>query len=139
MAKASLRTGVRDSSRPLLASVTSGRALPVFGDGAAERDYLFVGDLVDVVRELLPQRDVPRVLNVGSGRGATVNEVVATVESVTGRKLLVDPRASRPGDVSRVVLDTTLLRSVVDLDPLSLMDGIALTWAALVEAQTDPR
>jgi UDP-glucose 4-epimerase len=121
-----------------LASVASGRALPVFGDGAAERDYLFVGDLVDVVRDLLPHRDVPRVLNVGSGRGATVNEVVATVESVTGTKLRLDPRAQRPGDVSRVVLDTTLLRSVIDLDPLPLTDGIALTWAAFVEAQTAP-
>ena len=66
-------------------------------------------------------------------------EVVAAIESVTGSTITVDPRPARPGDVSRIVLDTSLLQSLVPFDPLPLHDGIALTWTALVEGEFAPR
>jgi UDP-glucose 4-epimerase len=116
-----------------------GRPFPVFGDGSSERDYLYIGDVVDVVCEVLGRADVPRVVNVGSGQGATVAEVVAAIESVTGSTMTVDPRPARPGDVSRIVLDTSLLQSLAPFDPLPLHDGIALTWTALVEGEFAPR
>jgi UDP-glucose 4-epimerase len=132
-----------DRSQGLIAAALraarTGQHLPVFGDGSAERDYLHVGDLVDVALGLLHRSDVPRVINVGSGRGTTVTEVIDTVEAVTGAKLALDWHSRRPGDVSRVVLDTDLLLSLMDFDPLPLRDGIELTWAALVESEPSDR
>jgi UDP-glucose 4-epimerase len=122
-----------------LTGVQTGRPFPMFGDGSSERDYLYIGDVVDVVCELLQRTDVPRVVNVGSGQGATVAEVVAAIESVTGTTMTLDPRPARPGDVSRIVLDTSVLQSLVPFDPLPLRDGIALTWTALVEGEFAPR
>jgi len=122
-----------------LACAQMDQPFSIFGDGSSERDYLYIGDLVDVAWELLARRDVPRIMNVGSGRGATVADVVTVVESVTGRSLTLEPRPARPGDVSRVVLDTSLLQSLVPFDPLPLDDGIALTWTALVEGEFAPR
>lgn len=118
-----------------LACARTSRAFPVFGDGSSERDYLYVGDLVDVACSLVGRSHVPRIVNVGSGRGTTVAQVLAVVESTTGTRLTLDPRPARPGDVSRVVLDTSLLQSIVPFDPLPLPDGIALTWTALVESE----
>ena len=118
-----------------LACVRAGQSFSMFGDGSSERDYLYIGDLVDVVCDLLGHGDVPGIVNVGSGRGTTVAEVVSTVESVTGTTVLLDPRPARPGDVSRIVLDTSLLQSLAPFDPLPLHDGIALTWTALVEGE----
>jgi UDP-glucose 4-epimerase len=115
-------------------SIRTGGTLPVF-DGSSERDYLYVGDLVDVVRGLLGRSDAPRVINVGSGRGATVAEVLSIVELVAGVRLQLDQRTARPGDVTRIVLDTSLLQSLLPFDPLPLRDGIALTWTALVEGE----
>lgn len=122
-----------------LACACDCRPFTLFGDGSSERDYLYIGDLVDVVGELLGRRDVPGILNVGSGQGATVTDVLSTIESVTGTTLALDPRPPRPGDVSRIVLDTSLLQSLAPFDPLPLHDGIALTWTALVEEQFAPR
>jgi UDP-glucose 4-epimerase len=118
-----------------LACVRAGQSFSMFGDGSSERDYLYIGDLVDVVCDLLGHGDVPGIVNVGSGRGTTVAEVVSTVEFVTGTTVLLDPRPARPGDVSRIVLDTSLLQSLAPFDPLPLHDGIALTWTALVEGE----
>ena len=122
-----------------LTGVHTGRPFSMFGDGSSERDYLYIGDVVDVVCELLGRTDVPRIVNVGSGRGATVAEVVAAIESVTGTTMTLDPRPARPGDVSRIVLDTRVLQSLAPFDPLPLRDGIALTWTALVEGEFAPR
>jgi UDP-glucose 4-epimerase len=122
-----------------LAVIENDVPFPVFGDGSAERDYLYIGDLVDLVCALLGRSDVPRIVNVGSGRGATVAEVLGTIQSVTGATLALDVRPARPGDVSRIVLDTSLLQSLVPFDPLPLHDGIALTWTALVEGEFAPR
>jgi UDP-glucose 4-epimerase len=118
-----------------LACVRAGQSFSMFGDGSSERDYLYIGDLVDVVCDLLGHGDVPGIVNVGAGRGTTVADVVSTVESVTGTTVLLDPRPARPGDVSRVVLDTSLLQSLAPFDPLPLHDGIALTWTAIVEGE----
>lgn len=132
-----------DRSQGLIAaamkSARTGQPFPLFGDGSAERDFLHVSDLVLVVRALLLRTDLPRVFNVGSGRGATVREVLEMVEAATGMKVALERHAPRPSDVSRVVLDTTLLRSFVSFDPVPLAEGIALTWAALVEAQLAER
>jgi UDP-glucose 4-epimerase len=122
-----------------LACVRTEQSFPMFGDGSSERDYLYIGDLVDAVCELLGRRDVPGVVNVGSGRGATVAEVVDVIELVTGTTLLLERRPARPGDVSRVVLDTSLLQSLAPFDPLPLHDGVALTWTALLEGEVAPR
>jgi UDP-glucose 4-epimerase len=113
----------------------TGRPLPLYGDGSAERDYVYVGDLVDAVRLLLGRPQVPRVINVGSGTGATVTDVLEAVDQVTGRTLVLDRRPERRGDVTRIVLDISVLQSLTSLEPLPLADGIALTWASIMEGE----
>jgi UDP-glucose 4-epimerase len=108
----------------------TGRRLPVFGDGSAVRDYIHIDDVTRVVMALLGRRDVPRVLNVGSGVGVSVTQVLKTVEQVTGRRVQVDRRAPRPGDVRQIVLDTTRVQALAPFEPVPLPAGIARTWAA---------
>ena len=122
-----------------LVCVQTGRPFSMFGDGSSERDYLYIGDLVDVVCGLLGRRDVPRIVNVGSGCGATVADIVAVVESVTGESLTLDVLTRRVRVMSpAVVLDTSQLQSLEPFDALPLHDGIASTWTALVEGEFAP-
>jgi UDP-glucose-4-epimerase GalE len=85
-----------------------GPELSIFGtdyptpDGSAIRDYIHVSDLADAhllaLRKL--QAGAPELrLNLGTGRGHSVREVVDAVERVSGRKVparLVDRRAGDP-------------------------------------------
>jgi UDP-glucose 4-epimerase len=133
-----------DRSQGLVAAalecVRRRRPLTVYGDGLSIRDFITVGDVVDVVIGVLDRSDVPPVLNVGSGRGVSVADVLEVVESVTGDRLELERRPARPGDVRRVVLDISLLRSVLpDFEPTPLVDGVAQMWNAVARTESLPR
>lgn len=111
-----------------LASIATGAPLRVFGDGATVRDYVYVEDFVSVVAELVGRDLADATFNVGSGRGSSVNDVVATAEQVTGREVRVEYAPQRPCDTEYAVLDTTRLRATVDVSPRTLGDGVRATW-----------
>src|ERR1035437_120986 len=95
-------------------------AIEVFGtdyptpDGTAIRDYVHVSDLarahVLALDHLLSGGDTIAV-NLASGRGASVSEVVAIARAVTKRKINVCNTARRPGDPAVFVADATLART----------------------------
>jgi UDP-glucose 4-epimerase len=92
---------------PLTIDAALGRRPPlrVFGndypthDGTCIRDYIHVTDLADahvLALDQLHERSV--TYNLGNGRGASVLEVIRTVEAVTGRKVPCEMAPRRPGD-----------------------------------------
>lgn len=111
-------------------------------DGTAVRDYVHVWDVAaahvaairafDRVLELeRPARHVP--VNIGSGRGTTVRELVGEFEHVTGYRLTVEEAPPRPGDTSGC--HTTIDKAIRLLDwkpALSVTSGIRdhLAWQA---------
>jgi UDP-glucose 4-epimerase len=101
--------------------------VPVFGDGSVVRDYIHVDDVADVVATVAGRTEVPAVLNVGTGVGTTVRDLLGLVGEVTGRRVRTEHRDPRPGDVQAVVLDVTLLRSLLGFEPIGLSEGLART------------
>ncbi len=105
---------------PLALAVALGRLerLEVFGDdyptpdGTCIRDYVHVDDLAVVHAHALeaiePGRG--RAYNVGTGRGASVLEVIAACAAVSGRDVSHRVVARRPGDPAALVADPTRLR-----------------------------
>ncbi len=131
-----------DRSQGLVAAVMThlraGSVVPVYGDGSAVRDYLYVDDLVSVVRATIGRSDLPAVMNVGSGEGTSITTLLGLIEEVTGLPVHVDRRPERPGDVRRVVLDIARLRSALPFDPVPLREGLARTWTAVGEVVPPP-
>jgi len=125
------------------AQVALGRIpyLDIFGtdyptpDGTGVRDYIHVSDLA--VAHLLAL-DALRagmktdVFNCGYGRGASVRDVIASVERVIGRKLPVKESARRPGDPPTLIADATKLRTELNWvprhDELDEIVRSALEW-----------
>ncbi len=108
-----------------LGRLLSGQALQVWGDGSVVRDYLDVHDLTGAVVSLVERGIVNQTLNIGSGVGHSLNEVLALVREVTGRPLQVDYRAARGVDVKSIVLDTTALAAAIPWQPRPLRLGLA--------------
>ena len=101
---------------PYIAQVAVGRRpkLSVFGgdyptvDGTGVRDYIHVMDLADAhVRALehARTRTGALALNVGTGRGYSVLELVRAFEQASGRKVPHEVVARRPGDVAELWAD----------------------------------
>lgn len=72
-----------------------------------------------------------KVLNVGSGRGLSVNQIIAELEVAFGRdRLPCIHKPSRAADVPANVLDTALIRSELDWQPrVALREGLISTIA----------
>jgi UDP-glucose 4-epimerase len=91
--------GARDPDEtrliPRALAVAAGRAprLGVNGDGTAVRDYVHVADLADAYALALAaaRPGAHRAFNVG-GTGASIQEVIAAVEAITGRPVAVERR-----------------------------------------------
>jgi UDP-glucose 4-epimerase len=110
-------------------------SLVVHADGNQTRDYVYVDDVVSalVAASTAPNLD-GAVINVGSGRGTSVRELVRSVQDVTGSsaEVIYNPKTS-PG-VSRMCADLTLAGQKLNYRPsISLEDGLRLTM------QRDPR
>lgn len=98
--------------------------IEVWGDGSAVRDYIYVDDLANIFIELIEKNVHNTTLNIGSGRGYSINDVLAFLKIVSGKELKIVYQDPRPVDVSNMVLDTTHLKHYVDYEFTPFMEGI---------------
>ena len=103
-------------------------AVEVWGDGSAVRDYIYVDDLANIFVKLIEGDVHNTTLNIGSGRGYSVNDVLAFLKIVSGKDLKIVYQNPRPVDVSNMVLDTTMLRNVISYESTPFMDGVRLFY-----------
>ena len=102
--------------------------IEVWGDGSAVRDYIYVDDLARIFVKLIEGNVHCTTLNIGSGRGYSVNDVLAFLKIVSGKELKIVYQNPRPVDVSNMVLDTKKLKGIVNYDIMPFMDGIRLFY-----------
>ena len=109
---------------PLVVGAAQGRRPPVgilgtdypTPDGTAVRDYIHVMDLADAhLRALdrLRNGESSQAINLGTGRGHSVREVVDAVARVSGRRVPVVEKARRPGDPAELVAAPARARDVL--------------------------
>jgi len=85
-------------------------------DGTNVRDYIHVDDLADAhlrAMERLDDQKEPIIANLGTGVGFSVNEIIAAVEKVTGRKVPVKYGPRRAGDAIALWADPRHAKSVL--------------------------
>jgi UDP-arabinose 4-epimerase len=108
--------------RSLLAAAGRIDKLDIFGkdyhtkDGTCVRDYIHVTDLAAGHCAALKQMEAGHTnlcINLGTGIGVTIGDVVHSVESVTGVSILVSAGPRRPGDPPELVADPSLAREVL--------------------------
>ena len=107
-------SGVPNNLLPYVAQVAVGRlpSLRIWGndyptaDGTGVRDYLHVMDLAEGhVAALRALDKTSLTVNLGTGRGHSVLEVVGAFERASGRKIPVEFHERRPGDVAACFAD----------------------------------
>lgn len=111
-------------------------------DGTGIRDYVHVWDLAMAHVEALRRFDglageTTSVVNLGSGTGTTVRELVTAVSRVTGQPVDAQDAAPRPGDAAGAYTRIDRARRLLGWQPrFSLDDAIrhSLQWAAVRES-----
>jgi len=115
-----------------VAEVENGGTIEVWGDGTAVRSYTHVNDMVDGIF-LLMQSDLHGAANIGCPQYVTVDELVATVVEVAGKKIHVKHIEGPVGVQSRNFSNARIY-STGWKPKIVLKEGLQLTYP-WVEAQ----
>jgi UDP-glucose 4-epimerase len=87
-----------------------GEPIRIWGDGSVVRDYVYVGDIAQAFLRTLEHEGEPRIFNIGSGQGASLNQLIDEIARTLGRRPAVEYTPARRFDVPVNVLDASLAR-----------------------------
>jgi nucleoside-diphosphate-sugar epimerase len=112
----------------LRATITD-EAITLYGDGDQTRDFTFISDAVNA-NILAASRGVPgRVYNIGGGSRVSVNDVLAMIERVAGRRPRVNVDPAQKGDMRHTYADTSRARADLGYAPtVGLEAGLAAEY-----------
>ena len=105
-----------------------GQAIEIWGDGSATRDFVYVQDVADAFARALEYEGDARILNISSGAGVSLNDLVRLLEEYIGRRIETRYLPGRPFDVPVSVLSNDLAKRELAWTPkVALKEGISLT------------
>jgi UDP-glucose 4-epimerase len=113
------------------ARALAGERIEIWGDGSAIRDYIYVDDAISglLAAMLAPIKcfgELDPFVNIGSGRGASLRELISLLTHILGRPIEVHYKPGRDFDVRANVLDIKRARSLLGWSPkISLEEGLA--------------
>lgn len=114
------------------------KPIPLYGDGKTRRDYTFVADIVQGMRQML---ELPawgyEIFNLGGGRPATLTDMVHALEIALGRTLEIQFMPKQPGDVEQTFADISKAFRYFGYRPrVDLPEGVRqfTTWLQRNEA-----
>ncbi|MDB5423643.1 MAG: NAD-dependent epimerase/dehydratase family protein [Phenylobacterium sp.] len=117
-------------------AILAGRPIDVYGEGRMQRDFTYVGDIVEGLVAAVdrpaqinpawdPQKPDPatsgvapwRVLNLGNGQRVELLRYIQVLEEKLGRKAELNLLPMQPGDVARTEADVEATRAALDYAP----------------------
>jgi UDP-glucose 4-epimerase len=108
-----------------------GTGVQVRGDGTMRRDVVHVDDIVQGIMLAWRARHTGPLI-LGSGRTATVNEMVAAARRATGAPIPVENVPVPPGEMPAVVVDISAAKALGYQPVYDLESGIATVWPDFV-------
>lgn len=114
-----------------LECIMKGEKIKIYGDGNAIRDYILISDVAEMVCRLLNRNvyDEEPIYNIGTEKGAKLNEIVHSVEELVGKKADIIYYPNRIYDVSKNVLcNRKIKRAIGEYECVPLQKGIELYY-----------
>lgn len=98
--------------------ISTGKPIPVFGDGTTRRDYTYVADIIDgVMAAINYDKTNYEVFNLGESRTVELNELISLLERELDTHALIDRQPPQPGDVPQTFADISKARALLGYDP----------------------
>lgn len=125
---------------PNILKATNDAPVKIFGtdwpteDGTCIRDYIHVVDLIEAhikALETLPEAK-HEIINLGSGDGYSVRQVIAAAEKAVGHKIPAIESERRAGDPAILIADITKAKTYLNWQPNRGIDQMVLdTWNSI--------
>ncbi|MEP7144840.1 MAG: NAD-dependent epimerase/dehydratase family protein [Ferruginibacter sp.] len=112
-----------------LKNILQKKKIQIWGDGSVVRDYVYVKDVAASVLNALAQVKGTSIYNIGGGKGYSLNDIVAEINTRLGISVEVDYKPSRNFDVPVNILDISKAQKEIGFQPtVGLSEGIMRTW-----------
>jgi nucleoside-diphosphate-sugar epimerase len=106
------------------------KVVPVWGTGAPVRDFVYIGDLCDVMLSEVQTYSSSEIMNISSGVPTSIRELIETVADLCGYKGRLEWDPTKPDGQRHKVYDVTRLHArVPDFTPTPLREGLRRTIA----------
>jgi GDP-D-mannose 3', 5'-epimerase len=116
-----------------VALAADGGEIEVWGDGSQTRSYCYIDDCVEGVRRLMASSH-REPLNIGQERLISINELVAIVSAIAGKRIKKRHVAGAPQGVRGRTSDNSRLRAVLGWEPsITLEEGLRRTYGWIEE------
>lgn len=87
-------------------AILAGKPIPVFGDGTTSRDYTFIDDIVQGIIAAVDYSDSEyEIINLGNHQTVSLQQLIEALETVIGKKAIIDRQPEQPGDVPHTYAD----------------------------------
>lgn len=108
----------------------------VWGDGSAVRDFAYSRDVAEGIIQALYYGTESGFVNLGSGKGYTIKELVETLHSFIDFNYEFD--TTKPSGFPRRIMDISLARKLIHFNPTTtLLEGLKETWDWYVKNQDE--
>jgi UDP-glucose 4-epimerase len=108
--------------------ILAGDVVNIRGDGTTVRDYIYIDDVSKTLHLMGICEADESIINVGSGKGYTLNQIISIIEKLTRAPIKVQHMDSRFVDIPASILDVSRKRVILGEFPeTSLEVGLAKT------------
>lgn len=110
----------------ILKKVLNRETVEIWGDGTVVRDYIYIKDLVKIIVDLIEKKIQNEIINIGSGKGYSINNIIKIIQNEIGNFQL-EYKDARQVDIPYIVLNINKLEKFIDINLTSIEDGIKRT------------
>jgi UDP-glucose 4-epimerase len=108
--------------------ILNGERFIINGDGEQTRDYIYVEDIARANLAAIDRAD-GEILNIGTGKSTSLNELVGLFRTITGEPLEVGYGPERPGDIKHSYFRIEKAKSQLAWEPsVTLKEGLSKTY-----------
>lgn len=111
-----------------LNKIIKSEPLEIWGDGSVVRDYVHIADVTSALITAMNYQGNQHIFNIGAGEGKSLNELIETIEKVTGKSASRIYKPGRPFDVPISILSIAKAQELLNWRPtISFEEGLSRT------------
>lgn len=113
--------------------IMQGKPITMYGDGSTSRDYTYISDIVSgikaAIRYVVENERVYEIVNLGNNAPTPLKHLIESIETVIGKKAVINVEPMQPGDVLHTCANTDKAASLLGYAPkFNMQEGLRLFY-----------
>jgi UDP-glucuronate 4-epimerase len=103
-------------------AIVHGKPIKRFGRGDSGRDYTYIDDIVSGIIAAIDYEESFDIFNLGNSSPVQLNDFIATIENITGKKAVIEELPKQQGDVDLTYADISKAKRLLGYKPQTKLE-----------------